>query len=318
MQLHQVRAFVEVATQCHFGRAAEVVHITQPALSQRIRDLERELGVTLFIRTSRSVTLTEAGEALLPLAKRLLTDEDRAVATMRSFAVGDAIHLRIAYWMPGDPKLQTRVAQLLQQRSPSAKVEISFGYSQSNLDRLRADEVDMVFVNLPMYGLDDFEVNVVDTEPFLLALPVGHRLADRGPVDLSDCSGERWILFPRTFNPGQYDYIIDSIAGMTGLAPAIAGEAQAPGHEANVEAVAAGIGIALCARSRSEQLHIDGVTYAPIASGNPAYQLALITRPSDRRTRLGSVIGDVIAELRDAVTAPISSSRRPQYSAPTS
>ena len=90
------RSFATVAEELHYGRAAERLHITQPALSRQIRDLERALGVTLFDRTSRRVVLSQAGRAVLGQARRALTESDRAVRLARLAAHGDWGELAIA------------------------------------------------------------------------------------------------------------------------------------------------------------------------------------------------------------------------------
>jgi len=298
MQLHQIRAFVEVATRRHFGRAAEALHVSQPALSQRIHCLEGELSLALFIRTSRTVELTEGGEALLPFARRLIADEDRAIAAMRTLAAGASGHIRIAYWMPGDPKLQTRVAKVLAALAPGVRIEACFGYSVPNLQQLRSGEVDLAFINLPMYDLDEIAVTVVETEPFLLVLPADHPLAGSLEVGLDKMAGERWILFPRPLNPGQYDYIVESIRKATGEEPSMALEALAQGYEANVEAVAAGIGIALCAMSRTRQLRIDGVRYIPLTSNHPIWQLGLIAAEPTQGRPVGRLVQAVVDDFR--------------------
>jgi DNA-binding transcriptional LysR family regulator len=90
MELRQLRAYVEVAGHLHFGRAAQALHLTQPALSQRIQYLERELRVRLLTRTSREVRLTAAGEVLLSQAKRMVEEEDRALDAVRAHSSGVA------------------------------------------------------------------------------------------------------------------------------------------------------------------------------------------------------------------------------------
>src|SRR5712671_7837820 len=102
MELRQLRAFVEVAEAGHFGHAAERLHLTQPALTQRIQALERELGLQLLERTAREVRLAPAGIVLLPHARRLVEAEDQALHDLKAYSSGIAGQLRLAYQASGD------------------------------------------------------------------------------------------------------------------------------------------------------------------------------------------------------------------------
>src|SRR6266852_7102527 len=109
MELRQLRAFVQVASNKHFGKAAAAMRITQPALTQRIQALEHELGVQLLTRSAREVRFTHAGEALLPYAKRLVQLDDQALSELADIAAGRAGQLRIAYLLHGDVALQGKI-----------------------------------------------------------------------------------------------------------------------------------------------------------------------------------------------------------------
>src|SRR5256712_13941357 len=102
MELRQLRAFVEVAEAGHFGHAAEHLHLTQPALTQRIQSLERELGLQLLERNAREVRLAPAGVVLLPHARRLVEAEDQALNDLKAYSSGIAGRLRLAYQSAGD------------------------------------------------------------------------------------------------------------------------------------------------------------------------------------------------------------------------
>src|ERR1700682_924965 len=118
MELRNVRAFVAVADQRHFGRAATSLHLTQPALSLRIQALERELGLQLVRRSSREVSLTPGGEALLVHAKALIQAEDLALREMKDHAGGLAGRLRISYLTAWDLGLPTQIVAEFRQSCP--------------------------------------------------------------------------------------------------------------------------------------------------------------------------------------------------------
>src|SRR2546422_1687979 len=132
MELRQLRAFLQVATLRHFGRAAATLKITQPALTQRIQALERELMVQLLTRSAREVQLTSAGAVLLPYAKSLVQVEDRALRDLADHAAGRAGHIRIAYLSSGDVPTQGKIVTEFRTRYPSITVETSTGHSHAN------------------------------------------------------------------------------------------------------------------------------------------------------------------------------------------
>jgi DNA-binding transcriptional LysR family regulator len=279
MELRQLRAFVEVATLLHFGRAAESLHVTQPALSQRIKYLERELKVRLLTRTSRAVRLTPAGEVLLLHARRIVEAEDLALEAVRAHLAGTAGRLRIAYYTAGDPMLPTHIVAEFRRRFPEVRVELSHGYSVANVQSLRSGQIDLAFVRMPMEESEDIRVTLVGEEPYLLAMPRDHPLARRRTVRLRDLADEGWVFFPRPLNPGQHDHLRHAIESASGRPLRVVTEE--PTEEAMVGSVGGGAGICLCSASRSEQMRVAGVSYRAIADADLVSGLALLTRAGD-------------------------------------
>lgn len=279
MELRQLRAFVELAAHLHFGRAAEALHLTQPALSQRIQYLERELQVSLLMRTSREVRLTPAGEVLLPHAKRMVEEETRALDAIRAHTSGVAGRLRIAYYTAGDPMLPTHIVAEFRERYPRVSIELSHGYSVANAHQLRSGGIDVAFVRMPMQETEDIRLIVVGEEPYVVALPRHHRLAHRRKVRLRELVNESWVFFPRALNPGQYDYVRGVIEAAVGSPLRVVMEE--PTEEAMVGSVADGAGICICSLSRSHQMRVAGVAYRPIEDANLVSRLALLARSDD-------------------------------------
>ncbi|HXL77096.1 MAG TPA: LysR family transcriptional regulator, partial [Candidatus Eisenbacteria bacterium] len=123
MELRQLRAFVEVAEAGHFGHAAEHLHLTQPALTQRIQALERELGLQLLERNARGVRLAPSGTVLLPHARRLIQTEDQALGDLRAYLSGTIGRLRIAYQAAGDIPTAASLIAEYRQRFPAVEVD---------------------------------------------------------------------------------------------------------------------------------------------------------------------------------------------------
>src|SRR5260370_5066870 len=136
MDLRTVRAFVAVANERHFGRAAASLNLTQPALSLRIQVLEKEVGIQLFQRNAREVRLTPAGEALLLHARALVQEEDRALREMKDHVAGNAGRLRIAYLNLWNVGLPTQIVAEFRRRSSPVRLETISSYSQVHTHRL--------------------------------------------------------------------------------------------------------------------------------------------------------------------------------------
>src|SRR5258708_33462965 len=145
MELRNVRAFVAVADERHFGRAAASLNLTQRALSLRIQVLEKEFGLQLFQRNAREVRLTPAGDALLLHARALVLEEDRALREMKDHVAGNAGRLRIAYLNVWNVGLPTQIVAEFRRRYPAGGRATIAGDAQVNAQRAIADEVGFAF-----------------------------------------------------------------------------------------------------------------------------------------------------------------------------
>ena len=202
MELRQLRAFVEVASSEHFGHAAAVMKITQPALTQRIQAIERELGVRLLTRSAREVRLTHAGEALLPYAKRLVQLEDQALSELADVAAGRDGRLRIAYLLHGDVVLQGKVGAQFRRCYPSVDVAASAAHSRTNLELLCSGETDAAFVELPADVPDGIAIQSIGRpHQLMVALHLDHNLAKLERVPVAALRGVPLVLCPTLENP---------------------------------------------------------------------------------------------------------------------
>ena len=181
MELRQLRYFLTVAEELHFGRAAERLHIVQPAVSQQVRRLERELGVDLFERTTRSVTLTEAGQSFLPHARAVLTATDRATEAIAAFRSERVLRLGTSEGL-GD-RLDRLLGEFAQ-RSPGTQLELTHAPTVQRLSQVRDGELDATVVrgDWPGPGLD---FTPLWTDEVLVALPAAHPLAAAETVDFA-------------------------------------------------------------------------------------------------------------------------------------
>ncbi|OWT63643.1 LysR family transcriptional regulator [Candidimonas nitroreducens] len=193
--LKSIRYFVALAEELHFGRAADVLHIAQPALSMQIRTLENNLGVTLFRRGSRAVELTEAGKELLHHARPLLADAERALRATLHASQGISGSLTIGHISSlafvGTPFLIAKIAE----HFPDVNLIIKPVSVYNQRRALLEGEIDIGFFRSPMAGRD-LKQTIIHRDEFALAVPAGHRLATMECVELRDLLNERLIMFP--------------------------------------------------------------------------------------------------------------------------
>lgn len=186
-----------VAEELHFGRAAARLHIAQPSLSDQIRRLEQQLGVTLLDRTSRRVELTPAGQALLTQGRRLLAQSQRAVQAARS---AGAERLTVGFYASAASALLPDVLRAFSQRHPSVEVSVR-ELLLGDVDDILTGKVDVAFTRLQP-DQTEVEVEVLTQEPRLVALPVKHPLAARSSLTFANLRDESFITNPVVSNAG--------------------------------------------------------------------------------------------------------------------
>jgi DNA-binding transcriptional LysR family regulator len=288
MELRQVRYFVVVARERHFTRAAAVLGIAQPALSQQIRALERELRVALLERTSRRVRLTAAGEVFLPRAEQLLADADQAQREMQEFA--GLLRGRVAVGVI--PSIDEQwLADLLSRfyrAYPGIELQLREDTTDEQIDAVAGRQLDLALIHFTegaeRPGLTS---EPLFTEEIVLAVGTEHRLASVKRVALAELRNERWVLL----KPGSVvrQNVVEACAAL-GFAPHIAFECSSLSP---VRALAsANLGIALLPQSVAAQ---DGPPIAVVRLDAPALTrtLALIWRAAPFHSRATAAFVEV-------------------------
>ncbi|MFE6051316.1 LysR substrate-binding domain-containing protein [Kitasatospora sp. NPDC056446] len=208
MELRQLRCFVAVAEELHFGRAAERLLLGQPAVSQQVRRLERELKVELFDRSPRYVRLTPAGERFLPAARGVLAAEDAARALAADLAAPAALRLGT---ITGLGERLDRILDTYQQQAPGVRVELHSAPVRERLARLADGRLDAAFVRGAIAGSStDLRFLPVWQDELVLALPARHPLADRPEVDLADLADLPLRLTERRNHPALVDLVTEA------------------------------------------------------------------------------------------------------------
>ncbi len=280
LELRQLRYFVAVAEELHFGRAALRLHMTQPPLSQTILALEAALGAALFVRNRREVTLAPAGLALLPEARRLLSAAQELPEIARRAAAGEAGRLALAFVSSADYSVLPPFLRAYRAAFPQVQIRLQEATSDVQLDDLLQGRVDagLLIAPLPDRARIELDYLPVLAEPLILAAPDGPDGADGEPVDLAALAPLPLIIFPRSIAPSLHDAILTVFRG-AGITPVIAQEAIQ--MQTIVGLVSAGMGIALVPQSVSN-LQRPGVRYRALRAATPLVETGLAWRRDNR------------------------------------
>ncbi|WP_432935469.1 LysR family transcriptional regulator [Kribbella sp. CA-253562] len=253
LSLQQLRGFVAVAEEQHFGRAAQQLNMTQPPLTRQVQALERSLGVNLFDRTGRGVRLTAAGAVFLEHSRRVLALLEVAPEATRRAAEGQTGTLRLAFTAIGAYAVLADFLAMVNRRIPAVSVELTELVSPDQYEALANLEIDLGLVRPPIP--DGFESLLVHTEDLVLAVPADHKLATGdAPVTLADVTDE-YI----GYSPEGSRYLHDICAAMIGMNRYAVSQlaSQVPTMLALVRA---GLGCALVPRSIMA-MGVEGVRY---------------------------------------------------------
>jgi DNA-binding transcriptional LysR family regulator len=262
LDLRLVDYFVAVAEELHFGRAAERLHIAQPSLSQQIRRLEQQLGVTLLERNSRNVRLTKAGEALLREGRRTLLQAGRAISATRA---AGAERLTVGFYGSAGRALLPAVLTAFHERQPTTEVsvrEILLG----SIDEILDGKVDVAFTRL-MPGQAELEVETIATEPRLLAIAKMHPLASHETLRFADLRAESFIVNPMVAHGGPPARWLAE-QRRHGLPGRVAAEARSP--QEIMALVGAGRGVCLVPTAAAVHDRRPDVVYVPVTDAEPA------------------------------------------------
>lgn len=277
MDLRDLNAFIAVAEELHFGRAAARLHMAQPPLSTRIRLLEKELGLELFERSTRSVKLTDAARRLLPPARRALSQVSAVKDVAASIASGEEGRVRIGFAGASSQRALPLLTRAVREAHPGIELVLqSQTYVYSALDKLVSGDLDLAFVRLPI-AHPALSHRVVEVERLLCALPSGHRLADQEAVRLQDLVHDDFVSLP----DDQGSILQATMATRclsAGFRPRIT--QVAPDSHTVLALVAAGAGVTI---TLSSVRHVQsvGIVYKPIAGDEPDQMLAALAWRTD-------------------------------------
>ncbi|RTZ43202.1 LysR family transcriptional regulator [Candidimonas sp. SYP-B2681] len=271
MELRQLRYFLAVAQELHFGRAAERAHIAQSPLSRQIKQLEDDLGVVLFDRTKHRVELSSAGRALIPEAKAILAATEQARRSVVNAEAGIVGRLTIGFT---NSVIYTALPKILvAYRNQFPNVELTLRDSlltPMQISALMDKQLDLGFLRPPIMG-SDLDLLTVARERLVVALPSGHRLTARSRIKLEDLAEDQFIVFARTLGSALPTMIL-RVCHDAGFHPRIVQEAG--DISTMIMLVSAGMGVSLVPSSW-RNMRLKGVVFRQIAGGGPMLELAL-------------------------------------------
>ncbi|MEU6306147.1 LysR family transcriptional regulator [Streptomyces chartreusis] len=282
VHVRDLRYFVAVAEELHFTRAAERLYVSQPALSKQVRALERHLGVELFRRDPQGVTLTEAGAALLPHARRVLdawSDGSAALEAARAAARSTLVVGMST--SPGRGGLLPAIRSRFTAAHPDTVLRLRQVSWEDPTAGLADGDADIAFVWLPLPDAERYGWTVVAEEPRLVALPQTHPLASRPEIDFADLLDEPFLALPAGAGPLR-DYWL-ALEERAGRPPRIG--AEIAGTEETYEALVAGLGVCLVATGNAPLITLGGVVTRPVRGLAPS-RFALAWRREDARRPL--------------------------------
>jgi len=284
VHLRELRYFLAVAEQLHFGRAAEQLFVSQPALSKQIRALEQRLRVPLFDRDRRTVRLTAAGAALVPAARDVLAAWDRAERDLAAVTATAGATLVVGISTGLGRGLLPAVRARFAAAAPDAQLrvrQVRWDDPTGGLAATDDERTDAAFVWLPLPEPERFQWITVATEPRRLLLPAAHPLAARDVIDFADLLDEPFLALPEPSGPlRDYWLAIDQRGGR----PVVIG-AEIASTDETAEALAAGLGVCLIAAGNAALFRDDAIAVRDVAGVTPS-ELVLAWRRGDRRALL--------------------------------
>jgi DNA-binding transcriptional LysR family regulator len=292
VELRQLAAFVAVADELHFGRAAERLGVVQPAVSQLVRRLEQELGIILFERSSHHVTLTGEGAELLSDARSVLAASDALATRAAALIRGEQGELRIGTTEGISQNLNLLLARFAETH-PKAAIRLEALHTPAKLKALRAGELDIAFLRAPveLTGLRSMQLW---SEPLVVVLPDRDPLSSQDEIRLSALSSLPLILSPRHANPGIHDELL-KLCHDAGLQPQFGPELH--NVQEALATIASGTAWTLLTTTNAPQ-GVPGVAVRPLA-GHRAHTNVTLAWRATGASQLTNTFTGLAREARD-------------------
>ncbi|GER72467.1 acetoin biosynthesis transcriptional regulator AlsR [Weizmannia acidilactici] len=293
MELRHLHYFLTVAEELHFGKAAERLQMTQPPLSQQIRQLEEEIGVDLFIRSKRHVELTIPGKVFLREVKQVLEQLDQAVENTRRAGRGEFGNVVVGFVGSATYDILPAVVREFRLKYPKTAVSLHELSTPDQIKALHRKEIDVGLLHPPIHDLL-IETKVIQNGTAALSMPKNHPLAQKETIRIEDLADVPFVVVSRDIWPGLYDEFL-SLFQDADFSPKIVQEATE--YQMVVGLVTAGIGIGVLPRTAEKLFNLD-IVYREI-DGHPLNAvLSIAYRKDDQNPALANFL-----KISDRVTA---------------
>jgi len=300
MELRHLRYFVAVAEELHFARAAERLHISPPSLTEQIRDLERELDAVLFIRTKRSVTLTDAGTRFLEEARSTLRQAAHAASVAKLAGRGELGRIEIGYASTAACSgLVTAAVAEFRRTHRLVSLSLSAMQAAQQLEQLTEGHLDIGFLRSPARYPPGIAAVVIGRQAVVIALPSDHKLAKHETVSAAMLAEEQFLAPTFETQVGLYQLTAD--VGQQGNFVARIID-RIPDLFTTVTHVAAGVGIAVVPQSTS-CIQIPGVVYKTLSRHTKPVELAAAFRRDERSPAVKAFIQQLRSQAANLARA---------------
>ncbi len=294
MEYRHLRFFIAIAEELSFTRAATRLRVAQPHLSRETRRLEQELGVPLFSRNRRRVSLTAGGNAFLEKARSILAESSEAVRAAQRAYRGETGRVRVGFSSSAGFGLLPEAVRRFRLERPDVELVLTEFNSDEQPDLLRTSALDASLLYLPLHPEQGLDSETLIVDHLVVALPDGHRLAERRQIPLGALATEPWIFFPRAIASRLHDEILRA-CGKAGFAPRIVQEAR---RLSTITSLAAsGLGVALVPITMT-RLRLPRMVCRPLAAPAPRVPLAMMWRRLDPNPALALFLASVRSEAK--------------------
>ncbi|MCY8204491.1 LysR family transcriptional regulator [Bacillus sp. N12A5] len=293
MELRHLQYFIAVAEELHFGKAARRLNMTQPPLSQQIKQLEEEVGVTLLKRTKRFVELTAAGEIFLNHCRSALMQIEQGIELAQRTARGEHGHLVIGFVGSATYEFLPPIIREYRKKFPSVKIELKEIASYRQQEELLKGNIDIGILHPPLEH-PELQIETTQSSPCILALPKQHPLALKESIDITDLENEPIITLSKEAWPTLYTDFIQ-LCEKAGFKPNVVQEATE--YQMVIGLVTAGIGITIVPSSARRLFNLD-VTYRSVDHFQLKAEWIIAYRKDSQNPVLGQFV-DICKSLNE-------------------